>query len=288
MPNKLFIPPLELKIGEQTLRFNSVTDIAFSMEGRTAILSAKLSELFKLSTDQLETQAEMIAGVNKYLFSILSCAVENPDSIDRSMRGLDTLLFSQDHSWRDIVQALNEGNEEFNPIRMTVLTKYMKYLSSLEITIKYICSDRKRAIGVPVDDNEKEMRESDTTWAHIQSGSELGVDSQTENEFKRLPNDKEVSVKLPPGERLDIRLASHKCQIIATDNDMQFIDNTRVTILNKGRNIVGRSAESTVKVDAIQKDVSRIHLQIIISDDHTLQLTDLSSTGTCITAVFLT
>jgi hypothetical protein len=257
------------------------------MEGRTAVSSAKLSELFKLSTNQLETQAKTIVGINKSLFSILSRAVEEPDSIERSMRELDLAIFSQDQSWRDIIQALNEGNEEFNSIRMTVLTKYMKYLSSLEDTIGYIFSERKQSNGALVDDDEREMRDFGATWTPDQIRSESGVDSQTEDEFKRLPKDKEVSVKLPPGGRLDVRLASYKCQLVATDDNVQFIDNTGVTILNKGRNIVGRSAKSTVKVDATQKDVSRTHLHILISDDHTLHLTDLSSEGTFITTEFL-
>lgn len=287
MLNKFFIKPLELKIGDQTLRFNSVSEIAFSMEGRTAISSAKLSELFKLSTDQLETQAKTLAGINKSLFSILTRAIEEPDSIDRSMRELDPQIFSQDHSWRDIIQALNEGKEEFNSIRMTVLMKYTKYLSSLEDTIGYICSERKQFIGALVDDDEKEMRKFDATWSVDQIRSVIGRDSQSETEFKRLPKDKKVSVKLPPGGRLGVLLASYQCQLVATDDNVQFIDNTGVTILSKGRNIVGRSAKSTVKVDATQKHVSRTHLHIFISDDHTLQLTDLSSEGTFITTEFL-
>ena len=281
MPNKLFIQPLELKIDEQTLRFNSASDIAFSMEGRTAVSSAKLSELFKLSTEQLEEQAKTIAGTKKALISILSRVAEEPDSIDRSLRELDPLIFSQDRNWRQIIQALKEGDEEFNPVRTTVLTKYVKYLYSLEDTIGNICSDRKQSIGAPDDDNE------DATWMPDQIRSESGGDSQTNDEFKRMPYDKEVSVKLPPGERLDVRLASYKCHIIVTNGNVQFIDNTRATILSKGRNIVGRDSKSTVKIDVAQKNVSRTHLQILIGDDQTLLLTDLSSAGTFITTEFL-
>jgi len=287
MFNKFFTKPLELKIGEQTVQFNSVSDIAFSMEGRTSVSSAKLSELFKLSTDQLETQAKTIAGINKSLVSILSRADEEPDSINRSMRELDPQIFSQDHGWRDIIQALNKEQDEITSIRTTVLMKYTKYLSSMEDTIGYICSEKKRSIGTPVDDDEKEMRELGATWAPDQFRSESGVGSQTEDEFKRLPKDKKVLVKLPPGGRLDVRLALYKCQLVATDDNVQFIDNTGVTILSKGRNIVGRGPKSTVKVDAPQKGVSRTHLHIFISDDHTLQLTDLSSEGTFITTEFL-
>ena len=281
MPNKRFIQPLELKIDEQTLRFNSASDIAFSMEGRTAVSSAKLSELFKLSTEHLEAQAKTIAGTKKALISILSRVAEEPDSIDRSLRELYPLIFSQDRNWRQIIQALKEGDEEFNPVRTTVLTKYVKYLYSLEDTIGNICSDRKQSIGAPDDDNE------DATWMPDQIRSESGGDSQTNDEFKRMPYDKEVSVKLPPGERLDVRLASYKCHIIATNGNVQFIDNTRATILSKGRNIVGRGSKSTVKIDVAQKNVSRSHLQILIGDDQTLLLTDLSSAGTFITTEFL-
>ena len=282
MPNKLYIQPLELEIEGQTLRFNSASDIAFSMEGRTAVSSAKLYELFKLSTDQLEAQAKTIAKTKKALISILSRVAEEPDSIDRSIRELDPLIFSQDRNWRHIIQALNEGDEEFNPVRTTVLTKYVKYLYSLEDSIGNICSDRKQSVGTPVDDNE------DVTWMPDKIRNESRVDSQTNDEFKRMPYEKEVSVKLPPGERLDIRLASYKCHIIAKDGNMQFIDNTNATILCKGRNIVGKGSKSTVKLEAPKKDVSRSHLQILITDNHTLQLKDLSSAGTFITTEFLT
>lgn len=286
MSNKLFNKPLELTIGVQTLRFSSVSDITFSMEGRTAISSTKLSELFKQTIDQLEKQAKSIAGINKSLFSILTRAVEDPDSIERSIREIDPLTFSHDQGWRDIIHALNDGDEEFNPIRITALTKYIKYLSSLEETISYICSEKKQAIGAPVDDNEQEMRKFDSTWALNEMLSESI--SQPKDPFKRLPKNKEVSVTLPPGGQLDVRLASHMCQLVATNDYVQFIDNTGATILSKGRNIIGRGAESTVKIDVALKDVSRTHLHILISDDHTLQLTDLSSAGTYITTEFIT
>jgi len=276
MINKFFNKPLELKIGDQTLRFNSVSEIAFFLEGRTSVSSAELSELFKLSIDQLETQATKLAKINKYLATVLNRIIDEPDNIDRSMRELDPQIITQDQSWRDIIQVLYKEQDEVNSIRMTVIMKYMKYLSSLEDTVGYICSEKKRSVGAQVDDNEKKL-----------SDSEIRLDSQSEHGFKRLPKDKKVSVKLPAGERLSVRLASsYQCQLVATDEYVQFIDNTGAIILSKGRNIVGRGTKSTVKVDATQKDVSRTHLHIFISDDHTLQLTDLSSEGTFIATEF--
>ena len=287
MINKFFNKPLELKIGDQTLRFNSVSEIAFFLEGRTSVSSAELSELFKLSIDQLETQATKLAKINKFLVTVLNRIIDEPDNIDRSMRELDPQIITQDQSWRDIIQVLYKEQDEVNSIRMTVIMKYMKYLSSLEDTVGYICSEKKRSVGAQVDDNEKKLSDFDDRWSLSQLSSEIKLDSQSEHGFKRLPKDKKVSVKLPAGERLSVRLASsYQCQLVATDEYVQFIDNTGAIILSKGRNIVGRGTKSTVKVDATQKDVSRTHLHIFISDDHTLQLTDLSSEGTFIATEF--
>jgi FHA domain-containing protein len=282
MLNKLFKKPLELKIGDQTLQFNSVSDIAFCLEGRTSISSAKLSELFKLSKEELETQAQKLADLNKTMFTILNSIVDEPDNIDRSMRELDTQMFSQDQNWRDIIQSLNKEQGEINTIRVTVIMKYMKYLSALEDTIGYIRSERKKFEGAVASDNENKLNDFEETWSLSQLREEVKQSAQAEHDFKRIPKDQTVSVMLPPGKRLDVRLASYPCQLVATDGNVQFINDSGATILNKGSNVVGRSTKSTVKIDAAQKHVSRSHLVIQLSDGNALQLTDHSSEGTFI------
>ena len=285
MLNKFFNKPLELKIGDKTLLFNSVSEISFCLEGRTSISCAKLSELFKLSIEQLETQAKKLAEINTSLFTILNNIVDEPDNINRSMRELDPQIFSQDQGWRDIIQAMNKGHDDIASIRVTVIMKYMKYLSSLEDTVGHICSEKKRSIGVQVDENE--MNDLNATWSLSQLRKESRLDSQSEHDFKRLPKDINVAVKLPASERLDVRLASYECQLLTTDENVQFIDDTGTIILSKGRNTVGRSTKCTVKIDAAYKHVSRTHLQILISDDLLLQLKDLSSEGTFINSEFI-
>lgn len=287
MLDNFFHKPLELKIGEQTLRFNSVADIAFCLEGRTSVSSTKLAELFKLSSEQLETQANKLAELNKTMFKILNSVVDEPENIDRSMRELDAQMFSQDQNWRDIIQAMNKVQGEINAIRVTVIMKYMKYLSALEETIDYIRSERKQSEGSVGNNDEKKLSDFEATWTLNQLRSEVKASAQSAHEFKRLPKDKDVLIKLPPGGRMDLRLASYPCQLVATEDNVQFINTNGATILNKGSNIVGRSSKSTVQIDAAQKEVSRKHLLILINDDNALQLTDTSSEGTFITADFL-
>jgi len=295
MLDKLFKKPLELKIGDQTLQFSSVTDVAFCLEGRTAISSAKLAELFELSADDLDKQAEKLAGLNKTMFKILNSVVDEPENIDRSMRELDTQMFSQDQNWRDIIQSLNKEQGDIDAIRVTVIMKYMKYLSAVEDTIAYIRAGKKQNEGAVANADVIKPNEFEETWSlgHLREevNSAMQAETQGENqtgaEFKRLPKDTAVSVMLPPGEKMAVRLASYPGQILATNDAIQYVDESGTTVLNKGPNMVGRSVKGTVKIDPAQKHVSRTHFSILISDGNALQLTDHSSEGTFISSAFI-
>jgi hypothetical protein len=287
MLEKIFKKPVELKIGDQILKFNTVTDVAFCLEGRTSVSSKRLSELFELSAAELETQAVKLASLNKSMFQVLNSIVDEPDNIDRSMRELDTQMFSQDQSWRDIIQSLNKEQGEINAIRVTVIMKYMKYLSALEETIGYIRAGmKKNATATAFEDIDK-ATDFGATWSLSHLREEVALASEAKKEFRRLPKDKPVSVNLTAGNRFDILLASYPCQIVAENAAVQFINNNGTTILHKGSNIVGRSAGSTVKIDAAERQVSRKHLSVVINGSNAVQLTDHSTEGTFVNIDFV-
>ncbi|GJM04457.1 MAG: hypothetical protein DHS20C09_04480 [marine bacterium B5-7] len=287
MLDKLFKKPLALKIGDQTLQFSSVSDIAFCLEGRTSISSAKLAELFALSAEELDTQAKKLAGLNKSMFKILNSIVDEPDNIDRSMRELDTQMFSQDQNWRDIIQSLNKEQGDIDAIRVTVIMKYMKYISAVEETIGYISVEMKKNQGTVANGVANKLNDFEETWSLGHLREEMKSATQAEVAYKRLPKDTAVSVILPPGGSIDVRLASYPGQLVATDDKVEYVDDSGTTLLSKGANMVGRSVKSTVKIDTAQKHVSRTHLSILISEGNALQLTDHSSEGTFISADFI-
>lgn len=163
------------------------------------------------------------------------------------------------------------------------MTKYVKYLYSLEETIGDIGLDRRRNIGEEIDVDE------DMTMipGHVESKPEQEQESQNVDEFKRLPSEKELSFKLVPGEKISLLLASHECQLVATSDNLQFVDNTQTTILGSGLNIVGRDVKSTLKVQGTLKNVSRTHLQIYVGEDHSVLSTDWSTRGIFIHSSFL-
>ena len=285
MFKKLFSKPLKLNIGDKILQISSADDFAFIIGGRTAVSTTKLSELFKQTRKQLKEQEGKIFNVKKSLQKMVNLAAEEPDSINRSLRELEPTIFSQDHNWREIIKALNEGDEELNALRIIAVTNYMQYLSSLEEAIGHICHEK--------ESSEKGSSTGEgnfdpgATWTSEEVVDEPEVRATGEERLKRLPKDKVVRVKLQNGGYMDLRLATYECRLAAKDNIVQFIDHAEKTILNKGRHVIGRSSESSIKIDPAQKYVSRAHLQIVVRDDLLVELTDLSSVGTYISDDYL-
>ena len=299
MLNKFFAKPLELQVGDQQLKFSSVADFEFAVSGRVAVPSKKITEMVKFSPDQLQKEARTIKEIEKKFVSILSKSIEDSNSINRAIRELDPLIFSQDHSWRDIISALNEGDDEFNPFRRVALVKYMQYLSSRQEIIKYLYSEKKKMLNEPVSDPasstdseaKDEFRETlmleNTIFEPVASKREGGNGDATPGDFERMPKGEAVTITLAPGTEMTLMLSKHKCSVIA-DDGIHFVDHTGKSYkLEKGRNIIGRDTVSTVILDPSLRDISRLHLVIENIDGSSLQFTDLSSHGTFVDSKFL-
>ena len=288
MLNKFFTRPLELTIGEQTLKFSSVADFEFSMAGRSAVPSKKITDMVKFSTDQLKKEAKTIKDIEKRFVSILSQSIEDPNSINLALRELDPLIFSQDHGWRDIITALNSGDEDYNPFRRIALVKYMQYLSSRQEIIKYLYSEKKKLLKETGPDESQDAQGFKDTLILDNTVFEPIADGNSkDSQFEKMPKGEAVTINLPSGSEMEVLLSKHKCKIIAGDT-LEFVDHmNRSFTLNKGRNVIGRDSVSTVMLDPALRDVSRLHLVIENFDDNSLQLTDMSSHGTFIQAKWL-
>ncbi len=289
MLNKFFSKPLELQVGEQTLKFCSVGDFEFAVSGRVAVPSKKITGMVKFSPDQLQKEARTIKEIEKKFVAILSKSIEDTNSINRAIRELDPLIFSQDHGWRDIISSLNEGEDEFNPFRRVALVKYMQYLSARQEIIKYLYSEKKKMLNEPVKSSEDSERGEfrETLMLENTIFEPVEDDKKGKSDFERMPKGEAVTVTLSPGTEMTVMLSKHKCSVIAKDG-IQFVDHTgKSYTLGKGRNIIGRDTVSTVILDPSLRDISRLHLVIENIDDSSLQITDLSSHGSFIALKFL-
>ena len=283
MLNKFFTKPIELNVGEHTLRFCSIPDFEFCLTGRTSVPSKKITELVKLSPKKLKNEAITIKDIEKRFVGILSRSIEDPNSINQALRELDPTIFSQDHSWRNIIAALNEGGDELNPFRRVALVKYMQYLASRQEIVKYLYSEKQNissSINAAEDKEEPVDKLSGTLILENTLFEPLKEDNN--GNFERMPKGEVVTVHLSGNRDIDIRLSKHKCKL-SNKNGICFIDNSgKRHPLNMGRNLVGRDTASTVKIDSSLRDVSRMHLLIENIGDNNLLLTDMSSHGTFI------
>ncbi|MFT5426682.1 MAG: hypothetical protein ACI9ZT_001626 [Gammaproteobacteria bacterium] len=288
MLDKLFAKPLQLTIGEQKISFLSISDFEFCLSGRTSVPSSKITAMVKCTPKQLQTEAHTIKDIEKRFVAILSRSIEDSSSISRLLKELDTSIFSQDHSWRNIIAALNEGGDEFNPFRRVALVKYMQYLSSRQDIIKYLYSEKKKPTAEKQDSEGNQADESfKDTLIFENTMFESGSQNPNDGEFERMPKGESVIAVLKPNERIIVMLSKHKCEIEA-NGQIYFIDQSgRKHALDMGRNVIGRDAAGTVAMDPGLRDISRMHLVIENLGNNSLQLTDLSSHGTYIPTALL-
>lgn len=287
MLNKFFSKPLELEIGDQTCKFCSTADFEFALGGRTSIPSRKISEMVRFTTEQLKKEARTIKEVEKRFVSILSRSIEEPDSINRALREMDPLIFSQDHGWRDIISSLNNGNEDFNPFRRIALVKYMQYLASRQEIIKYLYSDKKKQSKESNGEAPVEGAQFKDTLILENTIFEPSEEQYKDKAYERMPKGEPVTITLRPGENMDLILSKHPCKLNSGDALVFQDQKGRKYELGKGRNVVGRDTASTIIMEPNLRDISRLHLVIEKYDDQTIQITDLSSHGTYIPGEYL-
>ena len=283
MLNKFFTKPIELSVGEQTYKFCSVADFEFSLAGRTAVPSRKITEMVKFSTEQLKKEARTIKDIEKRFVGILSRSIEDTNSINRALRELDPVIFSQDHGWREIISALNNGDEELNPFRRIALVKYMQYLSARQEIIKYLYSEKKKLLNETNGEPEGVPFKDTVILENTVFEPASAENAAASDKFERMPKGEAVTLIVRPGEEIDLLLSRHACKIAAADGRLYFLDHSgRRYELKKGRTVVGRDSVSTIMMDPALRDVSRLHIVIEKFDDQTVQVTDLSSHGTYI------
>ncbi len=284
MLDKFFSKPVELVIGDQTLHFHTLVDFEFALNGRTSVPASKISDLVKFTMKELKKEAHTIKEVEKRFVGILSKSIEDPEGIGRALRELDPIIFSNDHGWREVINALNNSDDDINEFRRLAIVKYMQYLSSRQEIIKYLYSEKNKISPEPVQDDssDQEMMKTTVILDSTVIGMPVGKGDDGEDGMARMPKGEAVTINLMPGKEIDIILSKHQCKLKGGDQ-IEFIDqNGGKHVLQEGRNVVGRDAVSTIHMEQGLRDVSRLHLVIEKHGANQVSLTDLSSHGTYI------
>jgi len=290
MLSNFFAKPIEITIGEQELKFNSLADYEFSLAGRTSVPSKKITNMVKFSLDELKKEAKMIKEIEKQFVSILSKSIEDPETINRTLREVDPQIFSQDHGWRLIISALHEGKDELNEFRRVALVKYMQYLSSRQEIIKYLYSEKKKHTKSSSSDGAGaggEFKDTlileNTVFEPLSDNKQKG-----DSDMEKMPKGENITIRMKAGNEITVLLSKHQCKIVGGETSSKFIDESgRSYDLKIGKNVIGRDSKTDIMMDPELRDISRMHLVIETDDTNTLYMTDLSAHGTYIPKKYL-
>lgn len=294
--------PLELELTDRTVRLQGLAEFEFALASRTEFPIRKLPELMQLPPVEIKRVATNIRQVEKRFADLLAESLDEPGSIGFLLKGLELKLFSQDHGWRDIMEALIRQPPAFDDFKKLAVVKYMQYLGARQDVLRSIYLEKKaqrdgrEPLPAVAPDPEATaichgtdggsalpMHETaifdDMTRVMPAGGSEGKLD------FRALRRGETVCVQLGQGGELPLQLSRQHTFRLAAGWPMQLVDEGGATyLLHDARNVVGRHAGNEVVVDGSYRTVSRKHLVIEPLGPCTALLTDLSAHGTFVPA----
>ena len=271
---------LTLSVDNLTVRFSTVDDLTFALDGKTHLPVSKYDELRALSLEALRKQAIDIRKVEGRLLQILEFSFSEPLAVDYQLREMDVRVFTEDHSWRALVEALNEKGSEFAEYKRVALVKYLQYLANRQELIKriYWNKSRKSQAGLSEDSDEAIQGFIDTSI--FDGGSDLADQLKSDTAFERLPRGEPLDIRLLPGQEMTIRLSVHPFRLVRADGAYLVDEQGREYALKPRRSTVGRSSDNDVVLDAAYRAISRKHLILEFPSKDRVILTDRSSHGT--------
>jgi hypothetical protein len=296
--------PLVLDLPNKTLAFSSPAEFEFGLASRIEFPVRKAARLVERNADDLKGMAIKLRAVEKRFASIFARCLEQPHLIGELLAELESGLLSQDHDWRDIVEALCQHGPDFDDFKNIALVKYMQYLASRQAVLRSIYLEKVQgglelqsaileeqpteqamlASVLPLSFKETALFDFDQSGGGGGGiGGNDGEDDGTQA-LKPVPRGETICVRFIDGRELDIKLASHRYKLFPGKHFCLVDDASGVThLLRSGRNVIGRHSGNEVVIDPAYLAISRKHVIIEPVSENAVLLTDISSHGTFIT-----
>ena len=220
--NKWSQKGLRLTLNGQTLVFKSLDDFSFAIESRTCVPSVRFEELLNQEPADLWHEADSIKSVEKNLVDILEDALCDASVCGPAIRGLGLQIFSKDHDWRLIVEALNELSDEFDGYKRLALIKYMQYLGARQEILRLIFAIKNKggAHDHATPDDDDDIAALETV---LFDRSELEDHEPAPRTLQRLPQGEAIKIYALPGHPVEVMLAKHLFKLI-NDNGWALCD----------------------------------------------------------------
>ena len=277
--------PIDLKVGGQSLRFDTLKEFEFALAGRTSLPYGKIQALAEVPTEALLREVGGIRQLEHRLVDVLERSMTDPGLIGDFLADIDLSTISQDFDWRAVITGLMTLDHSYDSYKKVALVKYLQYLSARQEIVRSAYSSR---VLHGADEVEPSQGAGTTVPdTSIFDATPLIPDHDSPGPFGRLPKGETIEIPLLRERSLNIVLARHLFCLVS-GAPIRFVDDKQQDCaLRPGKNIVGRDASSDVVVHSSYRAVSRRHLIIETEPNDTIRLTDISSLGTFVPAEYL-
>jgi hypothetical protein len=276
MFDSLLRPPIELRLRDQVLRFDSAADFAFAIEGRTDVCGDDSAALMAMSRDALAAEAEAMEAEETALRGHFEDALSSPSLLSERLAGIDARRWRSEHQWHVLLQALAQREPPHHAINQCALTAYLSYIATRAQLARAILARRPAAVALPVDDDH-------TATAAREPGRGGPTD-------RRLPRGQATLVLDADERSVLLRFSEHRHRIrrhppgaLSKGGTVELVDESgKRWAISPGLSCLGRDRSCDIALRAVLKDISRAHAMINLDEHGRVWITDTSSQGTYI------
>ncbi len=286
---------LEIEIKTESFTFESVGQFKQFLDGKTALPSSKMQDMFNRSDKFLNEEIKQLTEVERNISDRLATAIRDPQSIDGYLDSATMVRFSQDYDWRQIMFELSKHNSDYSEYKLEAVTHYIQYLRSRIDVAKGIIADRSHAVQESSGNQQAMMETMETRELHVSSNeppqhlmetSHIDLSNHKDepliaHDLQKIPRGQTVVIEISRMPKMPLKIASRKFVIDSSGADPILISkNGDQYPIKAGENLIGRSTQCSIVLNPEFVDISRQHLIIERYPDNTLHFTDLSSSGT--------
>lgn len=283
MLKKFLERPVLLQVGASQLRFKNARELEFALSGKTSLSSNQVATLGSLNDAGLARELDAYQEMEKRIVSALSRPGNGMDAFLGELTPQDV---SDDHDWREIFAALGTVNGIGEDCKRSALLKYVEYLTSGQEVIRTIRANRLGGImsaspRVTPDQSAGRSERQALVFDLAELAGIDNADAQRGNaDFARIAKGESLAIQFGPHQSLSLLLAKYRFVLVSGNPFLLFDETGHDLKIRVGKNIIGRSAQCDVVLDAAYGAVSRKHLIAEIDESGTVKLTDISTLGT--------
>ena len=283
MLKRLLERPVQLQVGAGLLRFRNSRELEYALSGKTAPSSARVAVLGGLDDAVLARELDAYQVMEQRIVSAMS----NPgNGIDTFLARLDLDDVSDDHDWRGIFAGLRALDGSGGSYKKSALLKYLEYLTCGQEVIRTIRANRfgggMASDSRPAPDKAAPRVERQALIYDLEelSGSEPSESMRNNDQYARLEKGETLEIQFGAHQSLALMLAKYRFTLVSGDPYLLFDDSGHDLKVRVGKNVIGRSSQSDVVLDAAYGAISRKHLIVEIDESGRVRLTDISTLGT--------